>query len=270
MRFHETLVVCFAVIANLLGATMLQADEKTDAAKKERTALLETVWTELETGDSLQAASLVETQGKPLHIAGLYSNLLRDLYGNKHDVPRMILMGQAGIRYCLTQSATAAKNGATEDATKLKGFAKEISFNLSVNTWPAWEDEGIVITRSDQRIGLDAARLNLRLAGELKRGPDKVGAANWLLGVHEIALGLHDAAIDHLQQAAENHRTAKEPDFEQMCVAYVAIAKLGKKRDDATAKKQLDDAVAALKKLDTEDAKFFAGQLISVNAFFAK
>jgi tetratricopeptide (TPR) repeat protein len=264
------LVCCFAVIANLSGASMSQADEKTEAAKQEQVALLNTVWIELETGDSLQAAAAVESQGKPLQVAALYSNLLRDLYGNKHDVPRMILMGQAGIRYCLTQSATTAKNGASEDATKLKGFAKEMSFNLSVNTWPAWEDEGIVITRSDQRIGLDAARLNLRLAGELKRGPDKVGAAYWLLGVHEIALGEHDTAIKHLQQAAENHRTAKEPDFEQMCVGYEAIAQLDKKRNDATAKKQLDDAVAALKKLDTEDAKFFAGQLVSVNAFFAK
>ena len=270
MRFHQTTLVCLTVVANLFGATMSQADENTEAAKKERSALLDTVWKQLESGDSWQAAAAVESQGKPLHVAGLYSNLLRDLYFKKHDVPRMILMGQAGIRFCLSASVASGKNGTADDATQLKGLAKEISYNLSVNTWPAWEDEGIVITRSDQRIGLDAARLNLRLAGELKRSPDKVGAAYWLLGVHEIALGEFDKAIKHLQQATEKHRTAKQPDFEQMCLGYVAIAQLGKNPNDTVARKQLDDAVAALKKLDTEDTKFFAGQLKSVNAFFAK
>jgi tetratricopeptide (TPR) repeat protein len=270
MNFDKTTLVFFVIVVNLFGAAMSQADEKADAAQKERADILEAVWSRLETGDSWQAAALVESKGKPLHVAGLYSNLLRDLYFKKHDIPRMILMGQAGIRYCLSASAAAEKNGTAEDATRLKGIAKEISYNLSVNTWPAWEDEGIVITRSDQRIGLDAARLNLRLAGELKRSPDKVGGAWWLIGVHEIALGEHEKAIKTLQQASESHRTAKQPDFEQMCVGYVAIARLEKDRSDTTAGKQLNDAVAALKQLDTEDAKFFARQLISVNAFFAK
>ena len=69
MRRYETTLVCLAVVANLFGADMSQAEGKTEAAKKERAAVLETVWTELETGDSWQAAALVESKGKPLHVA---------------------------------------------------------------------------------------------------------------------------------------------------------------------------------------------------------
>lgn len=249
---------------------MTQADDAAKAKQQQRADILAQVWSRLDSDESWTAAAFVESQGKPQEVAGLYSNLLRDLYGKKHDVPRMILMGRAGIDFCLRQSAAAAKSGDDKLATEMKGMAKVMSFNLSVNTWPAWEDEGIVITRSDQRIGLDAARLNLRLARELKRDAEKVGNAYWLLGAHAIALDDHETAVSQLQLAVENFRQAKQPDGEHMAAGYLAIARLDKQRDDKAAQGQLDAAIAELEKLGTDDATFYAQQLVSVNRYFAK
>lgn len=249
---------------------MTQAAELT-AAQQKRAQLLEQVWTRLEAGDSFAVAEYIESQGTRLEVAEIYSNLLQDLCWKKQDLPRMILVGRAGIAYCLRQARLAAKNKATKDeAAKLKGIAKTIAYNLSSNTWPAWEDEGIVVTHSDQMFGLDAALLNLRLAGELNRSADKVANAHWLLGAHYLALEQQQTAVKQFNLAVDKFAESNQPDFEQMARGYVAIARLTADKTDSAADKQLDEAIAALKKLGTDDANFFADQLKSVNKFFAR
>ena len=64
MNFDKTTLVFFVIVVNLFGAAMSQADEKADAAQKERADILEAVWSRLETGDSWQAAALVESKGR--------------------------------------------------------------------------------------------------------------------------------------------------------------------------------------------------------------
>jgi len=183
----------------------------------------------------------------------------------------MILVGRAGIDYCLQQARLAEQNEATKgESAKLKGTAKTIAYNLSSNTWPAWEDEGIIVTRSDQVIGLDATLLNLRLAGELNRSADKVANAHWLLGAHYLELKRQETAVKQFELAVEKFAKANKPDFELMARGYVAIARLTADKTDSAADQQLNEAIAALKKLDTDDAKFFAEQLKSVNKFFAR
>lgn len=268
---HRLAVIPLYLALNVLsvGANMPSAGNKTEAAEQKRADVLERVWQQLEAGDSWQAAAFVESQGEPVEVAVLYSNLVRDIYGKKHDVPRMILIGQAGIRFCL-QQARAVETKDPEAANQLKGIAKTTAYNLSANTWPAWEDAGIVITRSDQQIGLDAARLNLRLAQELGRGPDKIGGAHWLLGAHHIALGRTEEAVEHLQLAVEKAREAGTPDAEQMARGYIAIARLSADTRNDAARTELDAAIEGLKKIGTDDAKFFAGQLLSVHEFFTR
>ncbi|MCA9179560.1 MAG: hypothetical protein KDB14_34125 [Planctomycetales bacterium] len=251
----------------LSGFTSVHAD---DNLKVDRAALLQQVWSHLENGDSAQATDYVESRGAPLLVAAVYSNLVRDLYGAKHDVPRMIIIGRAGCAFCLAQSQAAAKSGDEKLALSLKSFAKEIAYNVSANCWPGWEDKGIVITLTDQRIGLDLAKLNLRLGRELKRGDDKISAAHWLVGAHLLGLGQHSAAIEQFEQSAKLDNSGERRDAEQMALGYIAIAKLASNPENEAAKRQLDEAVTVLKQLGTEDAKFFASQLVSVNKFFAK
>ncbi|MCA9207318.1 MAG: hypothetical protein KDA55_03135 [Planctomycetales bacterium] len=233
-----------------------------------------------ESQDNFAAVAQIERQGEPLEVAKLYYQAMRSLYYQQRDLPRMIFVSQAGIRYCLAQadqvqvSATvdpAQREAAQATAEKLRGFAKALAYDLGANAWPGWQEPGIEITRSDLLAGLDAARLNLRLARELSRDHDALGNARWLLGAQLLANAKANAAIVEFHQAATEFKSASKPDYEQMAHGYAAIAKRSASPNDAdVAREELQQAISALKKSGTEDAKFFAEQLHSVAEYFAK
>src|SRR5579872_5380750 len=102
------------------------------------------------------------------------------LYAHR-DVAGMIVFGLAGIRYCLAKSQQRESSD-PETSAELKGLAKAMAYNLGANTWPGWDDEGIILGGTDLAIGMHAALLNLRLAHELARGSEVMGNAHWLIG----------------------------------------------------------------------------------------
>ncbi|MGA2066891.1 MAG: tetratricopeptide repeat protein [Thermoguttaceae bacterium] len=231
--------------------------------------MLEIVYSHMVSGDSFQAADFVESHGTPLEIANTYSVLVQDLYSKKRDLPRMILLGRAGIHYCLSQ-ATRPGGQKPAQTDQLRGIAKTIAYNLSANAWPGWNEPGIEVSHSDTVAAFDVARLNLRLAGELKRDGEGLGNAHWLLGAQHLALKQHAAAIEQFSKAVEQFQRARKPDFEQMARGYIGIATLASDRTSGAGRKQLSDAIASLKDLGTDDAKFFAEQLDSVARYFTK
>lgn len=229
--------------------------------------MLEEVYSLLESGDSFQAIATIEKSGDSKKIVNTYSELVRDLYSVKHDVPRMIVIGRTGVSYCLTESTRLADEDA-ELSEKLKGMAKAMSYNISANAWPGWQDEGITITRSDSVAGLDLARFNLRLAGELKRDDVVFTNAHWLVGAHHLALQENDAAIEQFTKAVEYAKSGEKPDFEHMSRGYIGVAKLAADKSSEEGGQLLTEAIAKLKEIGSDDAKFFAGQLESVSKLF--
>jgi hypothetical protein len=234
-----------------------------------RPGVLATVYSLMETGDSFQAADFVEHRGTPLEIGNTYSDLVQDLYSKKRDLPRMILLGRAGIHYCLSQASHLEGRTQTQ-ADQLRGIAKTIAYNLSANAWPGWNEPGIEVSHSDTIAAFDAARLNLRLAQELKRDAEVLGNAHWLLGAQHLALKQRDAAIEQFSKAVEQFQRAKKPDFEQLARGYVGIAILASDKTSVAGRKRLSDSIASLKGIKTEDAKFFMEQLDSVAGYFTK
>ena len=254
------------VIASVIVALICRSGHAQPNPPSEQGEMLEQVYAQLESGDSLEAIDLIE-KGDTKDVVNAYSQLVSDLYFKKHDVPRMILIGRAGIRYCLSSSKQ------TEDAQlaeKLKGAAKTMAYNVSANAWPGWQDEGIKITRTDSIVALDLARLNLRLAEELKREADVFSNAHWLVGAQHLALRELDEADKHFGKAVEFAKTAKKPEAEQMARGYGGIVKLVADANSNEGKKQLAGAIRALNEIGSDDAKFFAQQLDSVSKFFAK
>lgn len=231
--------------------------------------MLDKVYSLLESGDSFQAIEAIESSGDTKDIVNTYSALVGDIYGKRHDVTRMLIIGRAGISYTLAAADRIASDDA-EQAEKLKGAAKAMSFNVSANAWPGWEDEGITINRSDSIAGLDLARLNLRLAGELKRDDQIVGNAHWLVGAHHLALKVYDKAIKEFSQSVKLSQAAKAADQEHMARGYVGIAKLAADKSNTDGKTELATAMEALREIGSDDAKFFATQLESVSKLFAK
>ena len=261
-RSFKLAVVAMLVASSSVVAKPAKVDPMTEKKKAEN---LNRVYTLMESGDSFQAMEFIETQGTPHEVANTYFHLVFGLYYKKHDVARMLFIGRAGIQYCLAQAQSAEKQ---ELADKLRQSAKGMAYNLSSFTWPGWNESGITVTRSDMMAGLDAARLNLRLAQELKRGPGALGGAHWMLGAQHLAFGDSQLALDEFARAVEHFRQASKDDSEQMARGYIGIAKLTVERSGAEGKAKVAAAIGALNEMDTEDAKFYAQQLESVAEFF--
>ena len=93
----------------------------------------------------------------------------------------MIALARAGIHRALFE-ADRVPTADPDAAEALRGQAKTIAYDLGANLWPGWQDEGIVLTPADLTTGLEAARLNLRLAEQLGRPALPRCNAHWLLG----------------------------------------------------------------------------------------
>ena len=226
----------------------------------------------LETGDSFQAIEYVETlhePSQPLETAKQYSQLLRDLYSKERDVSGMILLGRVGIAYCLREARRAEAEDA-KLAEQLRGAAKTIAYNLSVNAWPGWGEEGIEITRADSQAALDAALLNLRLARELDRNAEILGNARWLVGAQHLALAQTAAALEQFALAEEQFQAADKPDYRQMARGYAGIAKQLEAATREEGGKELAAAIQSLQEIGTDDAKFFAAQLEEATTHFSR
>jgi len=150
----------------------------TDDNAANLTKILNTAIEIAETDDTFKAFAYLQSQGEPIVVAGHYSSVFRKVHREEKDVPLMVMFGRAGISYSLEQARVAEKTD-EDAANKLKGYAKSIAYNLGANTWPGWNDKGIFIDNSSKKAGLDAARLNLRLAIDLKRNDEVLGNAHW-------------------------------------------------------------------------------------------
>lgn len=218
----------------------------------------------LEEQDSYAAVQYLLQQGSPEEVLRLTGDVAQWLYGERKDVVGMIAISRAGIQFGLAE----AERSAGEDGAKLRGAAKALSFNLASNTWPGWNDEGIELTVSDRRVGLDAAKLNLRLAKELQRDDLPLCNAYWILGAQQLADGRLEPAQASFATAADHARGAGRPDYELMSRGYAAMTEV-LAAPNSGVHRTFDECVAGLRKLDTDDSRFFAEQLESVLEFFA-
>jgi hypothetical protein len=218
--------------------------------------------------DSFRAIAQIEATHLPLFVAKNYSQLVQDFYYRAKDVPLMLMIGRAGVQYALHE---ARRHDGSDPALarELRGLAKTMSYNLSVNCWPGWQEPGIVITPADLEHGHDLARLNLHLAHELQAPSDKVAGAYWLLGAHQMAAKETCAAIDSFQQAAQLYEQANLAESRHMASGYAGIAQMQSAETRALGEQQFASATTALNSFASDDAKFFSQQLASVAKVFA-
>jgi hypothetical protein len=145
--------------------------EKTDNSIQDITAkaLQLTAATGLEAG-----CQLIEAEGVSIDAALAYKEFAQELYRQNKNVQHMIDAGQRGIEFALDHAARAKSDDA-ETAAALMKMARIISYNVGANTWPGWGDDGISISPDQRAAGIDAAALSLRLANELRLGPQQMG-----------------------------------------------------------------------------------------------
>jgi hypothetical protein len=219
--------------------------------------------------DSAAAFALLETGQAPADAGKRYAALALHAYRQERDVARTTVAALAGIRFCLDRAGQVAATDATAAST-LRGIAKSIAYDLGANLWPGWMDEGVTLGPSDVAIGLDAARLNLRLGVELGRPAEPIGNAHWLLGAHLLAAKDHDRAVEQFSAASAKFKEAAKPAAERMAEAYGALAERLRAPSDAGRKDALAKRLAALEAVGGDDAKFFAEQVRTADRAFLK
>ncbi|MGV3721466.1 MAG: hypothetical protein ACO1SX_11210 [Actinomycetota bacterium] len=249
-----------ALIAGLLALALgppvgAQAEKEGPAVAK--------VQAVLRVSDSYAVAELLEQEGEPKAIARRYYGVMNALYWKKRDLPAMIVVARSGIHYCLSR----AKGAAEAEAADLRGLAKTMAYDLASFTWPGWNEPDILPTMADEAIGLDAARLNLRLAVELKRGAEPMLNAHWVLGAQQLPAGQYAGAIRSFEQSAELARAAKARGPELMATGYALLAKQLLAPAAETEKALAANAAALVKE---KDGQFFQEQIATAQRVFAK
>ena len=264
--------ILLALVSAVLLATDAPGDDSKKITKKTRpnAELLKKAAAIAAKSDSAEACAFLEKQGDPVAVADLYANMVRHQYFARKDVASMVVFGRAGIQYSLTEARRRRKQGDKRGAATMTGHAKTIAYNLGANTWPGWNDRGITINRTDLAIGLDAARVNLRLGTELKRKDSVIANAHWLLGAHRLAAGQYEAAVTQFTKSAAKSRAAKTEDAALMADAYAALARLAATPKSAPAEKRFEMAVKALAGHNSKNAQFFVKQLATAKSIFVK
>jgi len=210
--------------------------------------------------DLFAAIEQISLQPDPEHAAALFGQLAKRLHSIEKSVSEAVAIRRAGIQFCLCYTADATKR------QTLRHQAKVLAFNLGADTWPGWGDEGIVIGVSDLDAGFDAARLNLRLARELEKGPLAESRGYWLVGAHRLARAEDDAALAEFSRARERARDAGNGNSELLNVGYAALIRtLGGEADAHT---EFSSVIERFRNTPGEDPPFFAEQLEKALAIF--
>lgn len=254
----------FAIAIMLLSWSLGMAQNEADSV---RVKIFEKVRTFIDDQNFFGAVSYIQTQGKPEEVAKTYERLVLDFYWQAKSIPDVVSIARAGLQYCLTE-AVQCKQSDPEGATELKQSAKRISYNLASFTWPGWDEKGCVITHQDILIGLDAARLNLRLVNELKDGDEAMSVAYWGLGAQLIATQQYDQALESFDMAKKYARSAGSKLDELLADGYIGVTMIIS--GDEKGHEKLGEAINKLKEDGSEDALFFIEQFNTALNVFIK
>src|SRR5688572_8312626 len=117
---------------------------------------------------------------------------------------------------------------------------------------------------------MEAARLNLRLAIDLKRGPDPMLNAHWVIGALELARGRHAEAIASYEQARKIAAESNLPAYGLLAGGSIAIVKIAGKINVAEGERELSQVKSSLVSQNLSDGKFYADQLETAYQVFVK
>ncbi len=201
-------------------------------------------------------AERIGREGSVDEIAKRYSQESNEQYWKKKDISAAMLIGQCGIIYCLERAGECDGEG----AERLRGAAKGMAFNLASFAWRGWDEKGITITTAHVDAGRMAAKLNLEMAVELRRGAKPMMNAHWMIGAYWLADGEMDQAVAAFEEAGKFAEQAEDIAAVGMCRGYAALA-----RGDGA---EFAEAVSGLRSIGSEDAGFYVEQLETAKRVF--
>ena len=222
---------------------------------------------EIISGDDYPAVSVyLEKQGEPLQVMDTYSNVVKKLYFAEKGAKSLVIVGKAGIAYCEAKAKSIFETD-PDLAYKYRSWAKTIAYDISANTWPGWNDEGVVISAEDMAEGKKMAEFNLKMANELNKPQDKIAIAYWLLGAHEIAAQAYSKAIIAFEKGKELH--SDDPLGSALCEGFIGISQI-LSGNTSSGESRLNAALKIFENDGGEDAKFYIWQLNTALEVFSR
>jgi hypothetical protein len=176
----------------------------------------------IQTVDVLAAVERISRDDDPIAVMKSYNSLLNQVYWKMKDLPVAVTLALSGINYGLT---FAYGRGGAEIRYDLRSLAKSLAYNLAAFTWPGWDEPGIEIGPAAVAIGLDSAKLNLRLALELEKGDVPLARGHWMLGAQWLANRNCEKATEHFLEAARYASLADHPAEVELAHGFIALTR---------------------------------------------
>jgi len=143
----------------------------------------------------------------------------------------------------------------TEQATEYKEAMIPMTYNLATHTWTGWGDAND--TAEDYRlVGLEAARLNLKLREDIGQKPSKQASGHWVIGIHLIAEGQYQDALRSFEHCRDLAREDNEEQMSLMAEGWIHLSNILAGENEA------DELEAIKQKLSSmdKDGVFLANQ----------
>ena len=217
--------------------------------------------------DLFAASAYVLGVGDVQAVVAAFEHLILDCYHRAKSIEQVLHVGSAGIHYCL---ASAQELDGKDDAAAraFRYAAKRMATNVASFTWPGWDEPGIVISQAQMQQGLLYARYSVRQLHELDPTAAQRAYSYWFLGAHLMAGGQYAEAQAVFESAlTHNQEHGDDPEGRLMLAGYIGLTKLlaGHVECGETA---LNAAVCAIKARGSDDAQFYAEQLLTARAVF--
>ncbi len=195
-----------------------------------------------------------------------FHEVMHHFYWKEKSLAPAVAFGRAGLQHGMAAAAAVEASDA-KLAYELRSTAKGMAYDLASFTWDGWDEKGIVITESDLKLGLDAARTNLRLAVELKKGDLPLARAWWMLGAQQMSARDDKGAIESFEKSAKFAKAAQAEGEELLARGDAAIVRL-RQSQGKEGKDEMEDVKTQLKKV--KDGEFFIEQLDTAVRVFVK
>lgn len=227
------------------------------AAPESGQLLLDAVREALRSSDGAIALELIVEGREPREAARGALDVAAALWWEDGDLAGSATVTLGAVHWCLR---TAEKSDDADIAQMLRTAAMALAYNLAANAWPGWAETGGDFGPTVLGIGLDMARLNLRLATELGKGPIGEASGHWIVGAQLLAADRYEEAASEFGAAKAGYAEGGDDAAEAMAAGYVALTALlaGVEGGEAA----VEHAVADLRALPGEDAPFYADQIV--------
>ena len=210
---------------------------------------LETIQSE----DVFKGIEYLNRQSNPSEVLDAYKEIVKRYYWESKDLANVVMISLAAIQYADILQKEAGLG--IEETGEIQGKAASIAYNLASYTWPGWMEEGIELSAMEFKIGLEAAKLNLRLLDELKAEHIKLARAYWMTGAHRLTLQDADNAIYCFERSLKYADWADNKEETLLAQGFMVLAQMLQSDDNrASDEKLLGDLKAKLEDLPDGDA----------------